>query len=122
MVADAILMGMGLYGVICFIFGFAAAAQVLVIPFVVMTIARCGGFFLLSSDVKARTHQVYEKSFRTMTGLVVYGACGFCAIALAIATVFFGTVCLFLAGGLVLFCGMWERYWLLNAWYFMRRV
>lgn len=109
MVSDSLLMGLGLYTLILVFFFSSQAAISLLIPFVVLIIARCIAFSLLWQNVRQRALLVHGGLNRALFWLV-YGFGGILAMVLA----FCGSLGLVLASVIALLCGIAERYWIIS--------
>lgn len=110
MVSDAILMGCGLLAVFAFFCGAYRVVTSLAIPMMVLIVIRCIGFYLLRLDVHERAVNYYRHGWNFWAGFVVYLIAG----AVPFVFDFFGPLWVMFSGWLVLFAGIWERYWLIG--------
>lgn len=109
MIADALLMGTGLYVLLILVIAGVNAALHLVIPLVFLVFARSIAFWLLWENVKRRAHMVYSTENTTMFWVVLFLG-GLCPVVLA----FCGILGLVIAALAVLGCGIPERYWFIG--------
>lgn len=110
MVADSLLMGMGVFCVLALIFAPGPAASVqLILPLIVLLIARCITYGLLWQDVKSRARKLPDEHNRIMA-LIVYGVGGI----LPLLFFFCGAFCMSLAVLLLLITGLFERNWIIS--------
>lgn len=109
MVSDALLMATGLYAIMAFSLGMWQADSYLLVPMLVLIVARTVAFSLLYLETRQRARLVYT-SENTMIKWIVYFIGGLLAFVLA----FFGALGLTAAGALVLVAGIFERYWIIG--------
>lgn len=108
MIADAMLMGLSLYAIICIWVLGTYWWELFTIPMVALICARIIAFGLLWQDVKTRARLVYRHDPAVMLTILILGT------AAPILLVFFGFGELILAGLLILGCGVLERYWVIG--------
>ena len=109
MVSDALLMGCGLYAIMAACLGFWDACAYLLLPFIILEVARTVAFSLLWMETAERARKVYSGE-NTILRVWVYLIGGLLAAVLA----FFGVYGMCAAGALVLLTGVFERYWLIG--------
>lgn len=109
MVSDALLMGCGLYAIAATCLGFWEAAALMFLPFLILEVARTVAFSLLWMETSERARKIYHAE-NTAVRSTVYLIGGLLAFILA----FFGPWGISAAGLLVLFTGVFERYWLIG--------
>ena len=109
MVSDALLMGCGLYAIMAACLGFWDACAYLLLPFIILEVARAAAFSLLWMETAERARKVYSGE-NTLLRVWVYLIGGLLAAVLA----FFGVYGMCAAGALVLLTGVFERYWLIG--------
>ena len=109
MVSDALLMGCGLYAIMAACLGFWDACAYLLLPFIILEVARTVAFSLLWMETAERARKVYSGE-NTLLRVWVYLIGGLLAAVLAI----FGVYGMIAAGALVLLTGVFERYWLIG--------
>lgn len=109
MVSDALLMGCGLYAIMAACLGFWDACAYLLLPFIILEVARTVAFSLLWMETAERARKVYSGE-NTLLRVWVYLIGGLLAAVLA----FFGVYGMCAAGALVLLTGVFERYWLIG--------
>lgn len=110
MVTDALLMGLGLLGILAIIATPYHTAALLVIPTVVMLVARCIAFALVWQDVKYRARKSYSESRNHFIGIMVYIIGGLLPLVL----LFCGSFCFGLAAVLFFCAGLFERNWIIG--------
>lgn len=109
MVSDSLLMGCGLYAILCYVTGHGRALLWLALPTMILILARTVSFSLLWMDVSERARKVYT-SENTVVRLMVYLIGGACAFVLA----WLGPLGITFAGVLALAVGLMERYWIIG--------
>lgn len=109
MVSDALLMGIGLYALLTFFLGYSEALPYLLVPTVVLLVARCVSFALLWMETKERARKVYssENVFINVMVFLVTGLGGLMAC-------FISPLGMLLTAVLVLINGLLTRYWIIG--------
>lgn len=108
MVSDSLLIGLSLYIIMLLLLNPVWAIP-MILPMIVLIIARSVTFGLLWQDVKNRARQVYAKE-NEFIGWTVFGVCGF----LGIIFLFMGIFGLAMCALLNLVCGYLERHWIIG--------
>ena len=111
MVADAMLMGLGVYSIMVAILQAPEAIAYLMLPTLILIIARCIAFYLLSLDLNPRAKLTNSKmenfwvkfSVYILGGVIAFGCC------------FIGPFGVTVAGVIALVVGLIERYWIIST-------
>ena len=109
-VSDAMLIGLDVYVLMTFALSNTMATVHAAIPMIVLIVTHLIGFSLMLANVHKRSGMVYRAGVNALDAIVVYGICGIGSIV----AVFFGGIGMAIAAILGLFCGIWERYWLIG--------
>lgn len=108
MISDAMLMGLGLYVLVCITVD-ASLSTFFIAPMIALLGARCIAFGLLWQDVKKRARLMYSREN------TLIGWCVLCVGSLIpLILVFLGPIGLGIAAILVISCGVLERYWIIG--------
>ena len=107
MVFDSLLMGLGLFAIFAFIFDREPFLHQIAIPVMVLIALRCIGHVLLSTNTGLREQKRYSMPMRMVDLFVVYIVGSFAPFIL----MFFPPGGPLVAGALVLFVGLWQRYY-----------
>lgn len=111
MVSDSLLMGMSVLILIAVMYSPNQAAAIqLILPAIVLLVARCITFGLLWQDVKERARAVNSAERNRFIGVLVYIICGLLPLIL----LFCGPLGLAIAALLFLCAGLFERNWIIG--------
>lgn len=111
MVADSLLMGLSLFAMLALAFSPGPeTAFRLILPLIVLLVARCATFALLWQDVKTRAREINRPDKNRLIAGIVYGIAGILPFLLF----FCGAFCLALACLILLLAGLFERNWLIG--------
>ncbi len=111
MVSDAMLMGLGVYAILCAFLQAPEAIAYLMLPTMILIIARCIAFYLLSLDLNPRAKLTNSSTANFLVKLCVYAIGGLIAFFACLLGPF-GVV---IAGAIALVVGLIERYWIIST-------
>ena len=111
MVSDEMLMGLGVYAIMAALLQAPEAIAYLMLPTLILIIARCIAFYLLSLDLNPRAKLTNSKTANFLVKFSVYVVGGLVAFGCC----FIGPLGVTIAGVIALAVGLIERYWIIST-------